>query len=99
MSDSIKRRDAVTLAWDLDPVPTWATSARVIIAERGKTPIVSRAGVLSGDKARVTITLTAAETAIAGCYRVEIETLPGPVTYPSSDYDTLSIESDLDPTA
>ena len=94
MSDPIKRGDVVTLAWDLSPTPTGATGARVIIAKRGQTPIVSRAATLA--TARVSITLTALETAVAGLYQVEVETTPGPLTYPNDGCDTLMIEEDLD---
>lgn len=98
MADPIKRGDVATLSWDLDPAPTDGATARVIIKARRADPIVSREGVLSG--ARVSIDLTADETAVADLYRVEVEVTgpgenDGPTTYPNHGYDELVIEPDL----
>lgn len=91
--DPIKRGDSVTVALDLAPQPESGSTARVIIAPYGGPPVVDKPAVLIG--ARVTFTLTAAETATAGTYQVEIECMPGPVTYPSDGYEVLRIVPDL----
>ena len=96
MSNPIKQGDVVTLEWDLDPAPAAGSQARLIITRRDETPIVDRIVSLAG--ARVTATLTADETAVGNTYLVGVVTTPGPVTYPSSGWDSLTIEPDLDPT-
>lgn len=98
-TDPIKCGDVATRAWTLAPVPTGATSARLIIAQRpGKVPVIDRAISLSGDKATATATFTAAETDVTpGIYCLEVETLPGPATYPSAGYEYIEFVADLDP--
>lgn len=96
MSDPIKQNDTPTLQWDLDPEPAAGSEVKVIITEGPDyTPIVARAGDLNG--ARVSITLTAAETDRAGHYLAEIEsTLAGVTsTYPHDGYDEIRIIADL----
>lgn len=97
MSDPIKQGDAATLTWTIDPIPATVTAARVVIraATPGPmpAPVVSRNGTYSAGQ--VSITLTAAETAVSGTYRCEVEVTPGPLTFPSSGYDTLRIVPDL----
>lgn len=100
----IKRRDGDVLVTfclrDGDGVAvdlTGITTARVIIAKPGRTPIVDREGTIAADRTTgiVTITLSADDTAVAGDYQGEVETLPGPHTWPSSGYVPVSIVPDL----
>lgn len=96
MTDAIKRGDAATLVWELDPLPPDATAAKVIIRPAfGGAAVVSRGATLDVEAGRVSITLTPAETATAGLYRCEVEISPGPVTYPSDGYEPLTIRADL----
>lgn len=88
---TIKRDDARTIAWDLDPVPT-SSSVKVIIGNVGQTPIVARTVTRSG--ARVSITLTALETAIDGKYRAEFKA--DGITWPADGYVEVVILPDLD---
>ncbi len=94
MGTVIKRGDSVPLTLDLGVDLAGYTTARVIVAARpGATPIVDRAGTISGQT--VTITLTPAETATPGTYLVEVEMSPGPHTWPSDGSCTLRITPDL----
>ena len=93
---TIKRGDALTLAWDLDPAPDPGSTARVIIrAYQAAAPLVDRAGTLTGG--RVSLDLTSEDTAAAGDYRAEVEvtTAGRPVTWPSDGYALVRIVPDL----
>lgn len=97
MSDPIHAGDTPTLAWDLDPAPPADATVKVIIAKPGADPIVNRAGTLAG--ARISITLTSAETAESGRYRVSSRSTKDDDvrTYPSHEYEVLVIEPSLAP--
>lgn len=94
--DDIKQNDTPTIGWDLDPEPGAGATALVIIsAGHGYTPIVNRAGTVAG--ARVTIELTAEETAVDGFYIAEVQITDGETvdTYPHDGYDEIRIVADL----
>lgn len=95
VSDPIHAGDTPTLEWDLDPAPPADAVVTVTIGKPGTTPIVERAGVLTG--ARLAITLTEVETDVAGLYYVSSRSVKDGVvhTYPTFGFDQLLIQQRL----
>lgn len=94
---TIKRGDAVTLTLDLHADLTGYTVARVILAQRGRAPRVSRVGTIAVDPTTgiVTVDFSSDDTSVAGDYSLEVEMTPGPHTWPSDTWLPLRILPDL----
>jgi len=102
MPISVKRGDTKTLKWNLGRDLTGVSQVRVIIAKNSdETPAVDRNGVIDTPitDGIVSLALNAGDYGTGklepGTYRVEIETMPGPLTHPDSGYETLSVIADL----
>ena len=89
---AVKRGDTAPLTLTLGVDLTAYSTATVLLRRSGED-----AYELSGAIDEQTVTATLPTTLPVGDYSVEVEMLPGPHTYPSEGYVTLSIVSDLNP--
>lgn len=103
MAHLVKRGDAKTLRWNLGRDLTGVSTARVVMAASvGATPVLDRNGVVDSPATAGIVSLTlvagdygAGKLEAGKSYRVEIETLPGPLTHPDTTYETLVVLQDL----
>jgi hypothetical protein len=89
---TIKRGDAAPLTLDLGVALTAYSTATVIVGRTGEDAY-ELTGTIDGQ----TVTATLPTTLPVGDYQVEVEMAPGPHTYPSEGYATLTIVRDLNP--
>lgn len=95
MTTTVKRGDSVPLTLTLGADLSGYDDANVILCSHGADPIEIPGTITAGTGGTVTCTLTADHTATVGDYRVEVEMTPGPHTFPSNGYVTLSVVADL----